>query len=255
MNVFGTYARYYDLLYQDKNYREEAAYVHRLVQHYAPNARTILELGCGTGAHASFLAGFGYELHGVDRSADMLDRARHSLSEMRPEDARRLAFSSGDVRSFRLAQRFDAVISLFHVMSYQVKNEDLTASFATARAHLNPGGIFIFDCWYGPGVLTERPSPRTKRLENEEISVVRFAEPVMHPRDNLVDVNYRILVEDKKTRQVEELEETHRMRYLFEPEIDYFLSGSGLERIHAAEWMSDKKPGFDTWNVCFVARS
>ena len=68
-----------------------------------------------------------------------------------------LTFTTGDIRDIRLNQRFDVVIALFHVISYQTTNDDVTAAFQTARQHLNPGGIFIFDVWYGPAVLTERP--------------------------------------------------------------------------------------------------
>jgi hypothetical protein len=44
------------------------------------------------------------------------------------------------------------------------------------------------------------------------------------------------------------------MRYLFRPEIDLLLAASGLALEHAAEWMTDREPGFETWGVCFVVR-
>jgi len=50
--VFNAYAAYYDLLYKEKNYAEEAEYIHGLIQKNTPGAKTILELGCGTGQHA-----------------------------------------------------------------------------------------------------------------------------------------------------------------------------------------------------------
>src|ERR1051325_10396521 len=80
--------------------------------------------------------------------------------------AERVRFVKGDARNVRLGRRFGAVISLFHVMSYQTTNEDLSASFITAREHLERGGIFLFDCWYGPGVLTDRPSVTVKHLSD-----------------------------------------------------------------------------------------
>lgn len=51
--IFNTYAAYYDLLYRDKDYVGEAAYVHDLIQHHAPGAQEVLELGSGTGGHAA----------------------------------------------------------------------------------------------------------------------------------------------------------------------------------------------------------
>jgi hypothetical protein len=61
-------------------------------------------------------------------------------------------------------------------------------------------------------VLYERPTIRVKRLENEEIQVTRIAEPILHPNDNIVDVKYHVFVKDKQHNNVEELQETHRMR-------------------------------------------
>ena len=56
-------------------------------------------------------------------------------------------------------------------------NADLLAAFATAREHLNPGGVFIFDCWYGPAVLAERPSVRIKRMEDGATSITENTIP------------------------------------------------------------------------------
>ena len=252
MTVFGNYSRYYDLLYKDKDYLSEAEYVDRLIKKYAPAAKTILNLGCGTGKHDFLLAEKGYEVTGVDMSEDMLAIANAQLTTLNLQSA--IQFTQGDIRTIRLSRTFDVIISLFHVMSYQPTNADLRAVFATVKAHLNEGGIFIFDCWYGPAVLADRPVIRVKRLEDEAISVVRIAEPVMHPNDNLVDVHYQVLIGDKETRQLDELKETHRMRYLFKPEIETFMSENGLTILENTAWMSEREPGFDTWSICFVGR-
>jgi len=253
MTVFGTYSRYYNLFYRDKDYAGEAEYVHTLVQEHSTEARSILDLGCGTGRHAIMLAQKGYEVAGVDRSEEMLAVANTQLTSSAFKDLS-LSFHQGDIRSVRLDRRFDVVVSLFHVMSYQTGNDDLREAFATAKEHLAPGGVFIFDCWYGPAVLTERPEVRVKRLEDDEISVTRIVEPVMHPSKNVVDSNYQVLVRDKASGAVEELKETHSMRYLFQPEIDLLLKEAGMEVTAAAEWMTGRRPGFDTWGVCFVVK-
>ena len=52
MSVFRHYARYYDLLYRDKDYAAEAAYVSKLLGRYGDHAASILDIGCGTGLHA-----------------------------------------------------------------------------------------------------------------------------------------------------------------------------------------------------------
>lgn len=252
MTVFGNYARYYDLLYRDKDYFGEAQFIHKLIQSHAPNTQSLLDLGCGTGIHATLLAKEGYQVHGVDLSQEMLQRATERLSQMPVDLVSKLSFSQGDIRQVRLNQKFDVVLSLFHVISYQSTNEDLLAAFQTVKEHLKPGGILIFDVWYGPAVLSDRPAVRVKRLEDEEILVTRIAEPVMYPNDNWVDVNYQIFIRDKSNDSVEEVKESHRMRYLFKPEVNFFLTQSGLTLIDSAEWLTSKISGFTTWSVYFV---
>ncbi|MBW4627282.1 MAG: methyltransferase domain-containing protein [Brasilonema octagenarum HA4186-MV1] len=254
MSIFNNYARYYDILYRDKDYVGETKFIQQLIQTHAPNAQNILELGCGTGNHAVLLAKEGYQIHGVDLSQEMLQKADSRLSQLHPELASQLKFTHGDIRHLRLNQTFDVILSLFHVISYQITNEDLLAAFTTVKEHLKPGGIFVFDIWYGPAVLTERPRVRVKRLEDEEILVTRIAEPVVHANENLVDVNYQVFIKDKNSNSVNELQETHRMRYLFKPEIELVSQKFQMTILEYQEWMTNREPGFDTWGVYFVIR-
>lgn len=248
MTAFGAYARYYDLLYRTKAYGAEAAHLVALLEKYAPGAKRLLELGCGTGGHAVELAKYGLEIDGFDLSETMLASARKHAGPS-------LRFEHGDARTLRLGRTFDAVVSLFHVMSYQTTNADLTAAFATARAHLAPGGVFVFDCWYGPAVLTDRPAVRVRSIEDDAIAVTRIAEPVMHAERDVVDVNYHVFLRDKQTNETSELRETHVMRYLFSPELELLLAQAGFDIVHSAEWLTGAALSYATWNACLVARA
>jgi SAM-dependent methyltransferase len=252
MNIFEEYAHYYDLLYQDRDYAAESNYVEKLIHNYRPGSHSILDLGCGTGSHDFLLADKGYQVMGIDQSKENIHIARSKLAAADIK-ASRLDFNMGDIRNLHLNQTYDVVIALFHVVSYQVTNDDLTAVLATVKYHLKPLGLFIFDCWYGPGVLNLRPAVRVKEVEDETSHVLRIAEPEMFPNENLVKVNYRILVKNKPTNAVTEIHETHCMRYVFKPEIDHLLSKTGFTPLHCAEWITDKNPGFDTWGIGFVA--
>jgi len=66
-------------------------------------------------------------------------------------------------------------------------------------------------------------------------------------------VNYHVSITDKQTGAVEELRETHTMRYLFSPEVELLLEASGLKLKDSAEFMTDKPLGLDTWTAVFVA--
>jgi len=250
MTVFSDYAHIYDLLYHDKDYAAEVEYVHKLIQKIKPGATKLLNLGCGSGRHDRYLVEKGYSVTGVDISEKMLEYARSKAEKYpfgKPE------YHHGDIRNFRLKETFEVIVSLFHVMSYQTANDDLLGAFNSARQHLEEDGILIFDCWYGPGVLEDKPTVRFKELENSTIKVSRIAVPEMHPEKNSVDVNYHIFVRQKSTGEVDEISETHRMRYLFTPEIELFLNLAGMKLTNSFSWMSHDSPDHRSWNTCFIA--
>ena len=247
---FDAYSRFYDLLYADKDYAGEAAYLAAHLRRRAPGARRILELGCGTGGHAVALARLGYQVHGIDLSDSMLAQAQARRETLPADLAARLSFSAGDARSVRVGEAgqpgFDAVLSLFHVMSYQAANADLQAAYATAAAHLAPGGVFLFDYWYGPAVLAQAPSVRVRRLADAHVKVTRIAEPVMHWQRNVCDVNYTLFVEDRATAAVHQFSETHPMRYLFQTELALLERDQWCDPDDRA-WMGDLPPDAGTW--------
>lgn len=253
MTTFDLYARYYDLLYSDKDYSAEAQYVAKHLQKHSDGIGRILELGCGTGAHAVALATAGFNVVGVDVSGSMLSSALRRLSE-RPELRDRVHFTHADVREYRTGEQFDAVISLFHVLSYQTSNADVLNVLSTASVHLPLGGLFLFDFWYGPAVLSQRPDTRLKEFEDERVRVTRVAQPKLRENDNLVEVDYTIIVMEKDGGRSERIRETHVMRYLFLPEIDFMLETMGMQRLYAKEWLTDDEPGVNSWSGFVVAR-
>lgn len=254
MKTFDYYAHYYDLIYQDKNYSSEVKFITDFFPTFMASANSILELGSGTGIHAVLLAEAGYQVHGIDISKEMLNQAESRLALLPTELATKLKFSYGDVCTIALGQKFDVAIALFHVVNYQTTNQRLQDFFQTVRNHLKPEGILIFDFWYGVAVLSDRPSVRVKRLENDLVKIIRIAEPIMYPQQNLVEVNYQILITDKSNGHVRELNESHPMRYLFMPEIESLLNHVGMKIVKFGEWLSDRPAGFDTWGVYCVAK-
>lgn len=253
MTVFKDYAKYYDLLYRDKDYAKEASFVLGTLSGLGCAPATLLDLGSGTGRHAMAMARRGVSVTGVDRSEVMLSMARSAKAAGLPSGVAQPEFHQGDVRNVRLGRTYDAVTALFHVMSYQITEDDALAAFATAREHLRPGGVFLFDFWYGPGVLTDPPTERNRVLEDEDVHVQRHAFPVLHVNDNIVDVNYTIAIRRKVSGEESTLRETHRMRYWFLPELRYLLKNVGFTILATGAWMKDSLPELDTWNVHVAA--
>lgn len=252
MPVFDKYARYYDLLYHDKDYRGETNFVLSLLRGHVPSDGRIFEMGCGTGIHAEMLTKAGHYVHGVDCSETMLSMAAARQESLAPELLKRLSFAQGDVRVYRADRTFDVALSLFHVFSYQTSNADLQAAFATAAAHLETGGILIFDYWYGPAVLAQRPETRVKRLQGGDLSILRIAEPCMDETKNVVEVNYETIVNEAGT--IEVIRESHRMRYLFLPEVELLARLNGFVVVKHYAWMTDDEPSSSSWAACSVLK-
>lgn len=249
MKIFAGSAAYYDLLYREKDYKGESDYVLDLIgDNKKPG--TILELGCGTARHTVCLAQSRWDVCGVDLSEEMLCSAQERIAAVSSQVAARTELIGCDIRELSLDRRFDVVIALFHVLSYQSSNDDLRSVFEVAAKHLRQDGIFVFDFWYGPAVLTQRPQVREKLWSDDSIEVRRIARPRELPNENCVEVNYDFEVFDKATGSVETFQESHRMRYLFLPEIRELLRQVGMEMEFSYEWMTRNEPGFDSWSVC-----
>ncbi len=246
--LFKKYADYYDLIYSQKDYKKEVKYLNAiLIKLKVKKNANILELGCGTGKHAVELSKLNYTVHGIDISRDMVRLAKQQKNP-------KLIFEIGDVRKFRSCKLFDAVISLFHVISYQLNYNDLLDTFKTANINLKRNGFFVFDCWYGPAVLSSPPKIKYKHIKQKNLKLTRIAYPKLFQRENIVDVEYKIIISDKAAKKNIDFNEMHRVRYFFRSEIDYFLEQAGFKLIEDFEWMTSRALSEKTWGSCYVAK-
>ncbi len=251
MDVFHDYAYYYNSFYQDKDYKAEAAQVQQMLVKYGRNVSSLINFGCGTGRHDIEFHKLGYQCSGIDMSPVMIDMAKKNAEK----ESMDISFIEADIQDFCIRKHFDAVVSLFHVMSYQVKNEDIISAFQSARRVLNEHGLFIFDAWYGPGVLSDKPSVRVKEIEDEQNTLIRIAKPVMHDKENVVNVCYEVLVINKVTRETKAIHEVHNMRYFFCPELEYFLRETGFELIDVLDCKTLGITDYNSWTSYFIARA
>jgi SAM-dependent methyltransferase len=253
MSAFSTaYAGCYDVLYREKDYESECAFLQEAFAcHSSRRVESVLDLGCGTGGHAIPLARSGLTVVGVDRAPRMLEVARDKARAAGVEG--RTLFQEGDLETFTAGKKFDAVVCLFAVLSYQTGNQALLDSLLNMKRHLNPGGLLICDFWYGPSVLMQPPSDRFKIIEEPGVRIIRLSHPVLNTSENLVTIEYR-LFEIRGSEIKSEATETHAIRYFFTPEINFFFAQAGLV-------MRDFHPSFrpgqpvtpNDWTVMAVA--
>jgi SAM-dependent methyltransferase len=140
-------ASWFHLLTAPEDYVEEAGIFLQTIRRFAPQAKTLLELGSGGGNNASHLKEH-FAMTLVDLSADMLRLSRG----LNPE----LEHIQGDMRSVRLERTFDAVFVHDAVM-YMTTLEDLQLAVRTAAVHCKPGGLVLL----APDCIRETFKPST----------------------------------------------------------------------------------------------
>lgn len=241
---FSSCNKYYDIIYRDKNYKKETEYVSSIIRHYKPAARQLLELGSGTGNYSSFFAESGYEITGIDISAEMV-----SLSNLKAITS--FTALQNDMSVFELNKKFDAAVSLFHVIDYLLEDKKIISCFKQVARHLNSNGIFIFDVWHSDAVTKEKPKRRIKSVENDSFQITRTAEAIAF-YDNIVNVHHEWKVRNKKNNELEVFDEVHSMRHFNIGEMKSFAEAASFTVIRAEEFLTAKNPGADTWGVCYI---
>ena len=132
--MYDEFAHLWPLISPPEHYAVEARHWRAALEDkLGPARHEILELGVGGGHNLSHLTA-DFQATAVDISEKMLANSRR----LNPGVEHHL----GDMRSVRLGRVFDAVL-IHDAIVYMLTEDDLRAAFATARAHLRPGGVFI----------------------------------------------------------------------------------------------------------------
>jgi SAM-dependent methyltransferase len=139
--VFTESARFYDALYAFKDYGAAVTYLRGVLDEAAPQAASLLDVGCGTGRHLQLLRDR-YEVEGLDVNPALLEVARERCPSVPLHEA--------DMADFRLDGRFDVVTCLFSAIAYVRTLERMRSAVSRMRTHLNPGGVLLVEPWFTP---------------------------------------------------------------------------------------------------------
>jgi SAM-dependent methyltransferase len=158
-------ARYYDAIYSFKDYGAEAAAVSAQIRAHKPDAATLLDVACGTGAHLAHFARE-YRVEGIDLSEEQLAIARARLPG--------IELHQGDMTTFDLGKTFDAVTCMFSSIGYVGTLDGLDAAIGRMAAHLAPGGVLVVEPWLPPDAF-EAGHLSTLFVDEPDIAIARMS--------------------------------------------------------------------------------
>lgn len=131
---YNQFFRHYDAVMGDR--RKSALFLKTLINEYHPNAETVLELACGTGAVLKYLEP-DFQTYGLDVSKGMLSVARKTLQNSK--------LYNQDMIRFDLNRKFDVIFCVYDSINHLMSFSDWKRVFSRAAKYLNRQGVFIFD--------------------------------------------------------------------------------------------------------------
>ena len=249
MAIYESFSRVYDKYMSEVPYEEWCEYLEEIFQkHHKPTETGLIcDLGCGTGNMTLPLAKKGYDMIGVDISADMLSVAGGKAKE----EGLDILFINSDMTNFELYGTVDAAISMCDCVNYLLEEEELEEMFATVNNYLHPKGLFVFDInteYKFKNILSDNTFCQT-----DEDSACTW-ENYYDEESRINEYYTNFFLRDEETGLYIRKEEIHTERAYTIEEIRQCAEKAGLEYIAAYDELTFSPPKEDSTRIFFVMR-
>ena len=219
--MFSRSARFYDAVYSFKDYAAEAEKVDAVIRERKPGARKLLDVACGTGKHLEYLRER-YEVEGLDLDPNLLAIAAERLAGV--------PLHEGDMVSFDLGHRFDAVVCLFSAIGYAKTVENLERAVTSMANHLGPGGVLVVEPWITPD-MWEEGHLGAVFVDEPDLKIARVNQGEREGRLSRFVFHYLVLTSDG----VDRFEERHELALFTQDEYVAAFRTAGLDVQHDPE--------------------
>ena len=246
MEAYTSFASVYDTFMDNVPYEEWGGYIHGLLLKYGAEDGIVLDLGCGTGTMTEILAGFGYDMIGVDNSEDMLELAM----EKRLRSGRDILYLLQDMREFELYGTVRAIVSVCDSLNYITEEEELLHVFRLVWNYLDPDGVFFFDM-NAIYKYSEMLGETTIAENREEGSFIW--ENYYDSEEQLNQYDLTLYVRDEDDRYTR-FEETHIQKAYALERVLELLQQAGMKAEQIFDSDTGKEVTDTTGQICIAAR-
>nr|WP_317283082.1 class I SAM-dependent methyltransferase [uncultured Sellimonas sp.] len=245
MEAYTGFAEVYDTFMDNIPYEEWTAYIRESLMEYDITDGLVLDLGCGTGTMTELLAGYGYDMIGVDNSEDMLEIAM----EKKQQSGHDILYLLQDMREFELYGTVRAIVSACDSLNYITEPEELKEVFRLVNNYLDPKGLFLFD-FNTEYKYREILGDTTIAESREECSFIW--DNYYDEEEKINEYDLTLFVQEGKLYR--KFEETHYQRAYTLKEMKEFLKEAGLEFVTAYDAFTKNMPDEQSERIYVIAR-
>lgn len=185
--AYSKLARIYDAIYGFKDYAKETQQIDALIQqHKRTDGKKLLDVGCGTGGHLTFLRER-YDVEGLDLSAEQIEVARANFPAIQ--------FHVADMVEFALEKRFDAITCLFSAIGYVQTVDKLQQAVDCMARHLRPGGVLIVEPWLRRAVYRVGHIS-SDFVDKPDLKIARMCVSALRDNVSVMDMHYMVATPD-----------------------------------------------------------
>jgi len=216
--MFTASAAFYDAIYAalGKDYGREADAVAAHVRSRSPNAATLLDVGCGTGAHLALFERHGFACRGIDKDPKMVALARTRCPELEIEP--------GDMLDFSTPERYDVITSLFGVAAYARTIDRLGTAVGNMARHLTERGLLLIEPFIPPETW-EVGNLHAVFVDQPDLKIARMSVSKRVGAIAILDFHYMVAT---KRSGVERLFERHELGLFSEKDYRDSFEAAGL---------------------------
>lgn len=225
-DVYETLAKYYDAIYELKDYEGESKILKQLIKQYKKSVgKELLDIACGTGVHLSFLKKE-FTCTGTDLNAGMIAVAKKKQPDIH--------FEVSDMAELNLGKKFDVITCLFSSIGYIISKERLSTTIKGFANHLKSGGVLLIEQWLDKAIF-RAGEPHITTHQSKDFIITRVNTSEVKGEVSIFDMHYLVAERGKEVKHFVE----HHELAMYPTEL--FLSLMAKNNLVTTRFQEDPK--------------